>query len=177
MVLGLVSIARRELADPSARTVIENVELRLRAICVAQQLMYTEDDPSGVPAGALVTSLVKGFASTAGKGVEVEADADMVRIPNETAFPLALMISELLSNALRHGTAATGGRISVSLRRVGHGFELQVRDSGPGFALAEPARQTSGLGLVRGLCHQLGGDLHVSKDAGALVLIRLPRGC
>jgi two-component sensor histidine kinase len=175
MVLGLVSMARREPAEPGARAVIEKVELRLRAICETQQLMYTDDDPTGVPAGDLVTSLAKGFASIAGEGVKVEADADMLRIPNDAAFSLGLMIAELLSNALRHGTAASGGRISVSLRRVGHGFELQVRDSGPGFAFAEPVRPSSGLGLVQGLCRQLGGDLHVSGDAGALVVIRLPR--
>ncbi|HEX2138894.1 MAG TPA: histidine kinase dimerization/phosphoacceptor domain -containing protein [Woeseiaceae bacterium] len=177
MVLGLVSMARRELAERGAGAVFEKVELRLRAICETQQLMYMDDDPSGVPAGDLVTSLAKGFASIAGKGVTIEADADVLRIPNDTAFSLGLMIVELLSNAAKHGTAASGGRIGVSLRRVGTGFELQVRDGGPGFTLSERVPPSSGLGLVRGLCRQLGGDLHISRDAGALVVIRLPRGC
>lgn len=172
MMLGLFSAARREAVDPARRAVIENLELKLRAICEAQQLMYLNEDTSSLPAADLLNSLAQAYQIMAGNAVRITTEADPVHIPNDAAFALALIVNELLSNALKYGVADTGSRILASLRRVGDEFELKVRDNGPGFTMAEPARRSSGLGLVRGLCRQLGGKLEISSDGGAQVAVR-----
>ena len=48
---------------------------------------------------------------------------------------------------------------------------LEVQDNGPGLPPATPERRSSGLGLVRGLCRQMGARLDVKVDAGTLVTV------
>lgn len=173
MMLSLFSIARREAREPGEQALVEKFELKLRAICEAQQIMHTDDDPGGVAGAALVTALTRLFRERAGEAVTIDVDAEAVRVSNETAFSLALIVNELLSNAVEHGMSGSGDHIRVALHRAGEDFELAVSDNGPGFTPAEPTRRSTGLGLVRGLCQHLGGAMNISGDAGTCVRVRL----
>jgi len=81
----------------------------------------------------------------------------------DKAVPFALLVSELISNALHHGCPEGRGRIIVSLKRdrghvQGRVTELLcIQDSGPGLPKysTEAEGHTMGLKLVDMLAHQL----------------------
>jgi two-component sensor histidine kinase len=172
VMLSLFAAAREEAQDPVHAAAIGNLEDKLLAICEAQQLMYREENAAALPAEELLNALARVFSALGREGVRVTVESESVPIPNEAAFPVALIVNELLSNALKHGPSGEGGRIVISLRRDGKDFELKVEDNGPGFIVAESGRRFSGLGLVRGLCRQLGGQLTVHSPPGAVVVVR-----
>ena len=116
MMLGLFSSARREARNVTDGSVIESLELKLRAICEAQQLMYLKDDAASVSAASLLKSLADS-RTLATDLVQILVEADPVQIPNDAVFPLSLIINELLSNALKHGMAEKGGRIHATIRQ------------------------------------------------------------
>lgn len=76
----------------------------------------------------------------------------------EEATPLALVITELATNAVEHGLAETGGTLTVRAERKGASLRICIEDDGVGMGTKRP----SGLGtsiaqtLVQG---QLGGTL------------------
>ena len=78
-------------------------------------------------------------------------------------MPLALILNELLTNAMKHGLKGGPGVIRVGLHREGRSFVLHVDDGGPGFDLEEVRRHASGLRLVEGLARQLRGRFEVSR--------------
>ena len=171
MMLGLFSTARREAASVSDAAFLQQIEAKLHVVFEAQRLMYASES-AGVPAAQLLSSTTGVLAALAGDGLEIEVQADAVTISNDVAFPLALIINELVSNAVKYGVRGGVGRISVKLTSSGEDIELQVRDHGPGFRPGEsPERRSSGLGLVRGLCRQIGGGLRVESDDGAVVTV------
>lgn len=172
IMLGLFAVARREEGDPGRQAVIEALELKLRAICEAQQLMYMNEADSGIAAPDLLHAMVRVFQRLAGDDARILVAVDDVRVPNDSAFPLALILNELLSNAVRH--AGRGAVIEATLRRVDGGLELTVRDDGPGFTAAETGRRASGLGLVRGLCRQLDARIDIANEGGAVIHVRIP---
>ena len=137
----------------------------------AQQLMYRSEKMREISAGTFIKTLCEAVETTLGSDVRVQVAASEGELSNEAAFPLALIVNELLTNAFKHGLKGGRGTIRVILHRSGRDFTLIVHDDGPGFAVADPARRSSGLGLVQGLCRQLGGRLTVENVNGARVAV------
>jgi sensor histidine kinase YesM len=70
--------------------------------------------------------------------LDVEPGLDSVSVPR-------LLLQPLVENALRHGLADSGGRLSVVVRRRGARLEYTVSDDGAGFA---GGKSTNGTGLA-----------------------------
>jgi two-component sensor histidine kinase len=64
--------------------------------------------------------------------------------------------------------------IAVSLRRENCDIVQVVEDGGPGFALRETGRRSSGLGLIAALARQLRGSFAVERGRGARCIVRFP---
>ncbi|MGO4842497.1 ATP-binding protein, partial [Rhizobiaceae sp. 2RAB30] len=78
------------------------------------------------------------------------------------AMPLALVLNELMTNAIKHGASDGADTIRVGLRRVDDKFMIFVEDGGSGFDLSDVRNRSSGLRLVEGLARQLRGEFTVT---------------
>lgn len=165
MLIGMISGERREATSPEVRIVLTQVARRLEAVAAVHQLLHRADSLAGIDAvrfsAELSAAILRAYGARARLSSRATAGAT---IPNDVATPLALMLSELLINAIKHGDQ--DGEIRVDLSYGGGGFEIAVEDNGPGFDLAEPLKRASGLGLVRGLARQLGGCFSVERRQG-----------
>lgn len=171
MLLGLFSAAGREASDPSHQVLIRRMQSQLSAIVEAQRLMYLAEEQEGVSADRLLRSLAEVIPHAAGSPVRIDCRIEPLVVSNDVAFPLALIANELLLNAIKHGTTAPGPKIELRLSAVGSEAQLEVRDNGAGLPAGVPERRSSGLGLVRGLCRQIGGRLSLSVGAGTAVTV------
>jgi two-component sensor histidine kinase len=119
-----------------------------------------------------------------GTPVRVVRDGSFGELPSETATALAMVLTEVLQNAVEHGypDAEPGaGRIEVVVRRLVGRLHVTVDDDGRGLAPDFDADATGHLGLsiVRTLVEsELGGvlDLGASPSGGARVSLDLPVG-
>jgi two-component system, sensor histidine kinase PdtaS len=100
------------------------------------------------------------------------------------ATPLALVLTELLQNALQHGLTrptgmALGGSLDVTAWRRGGQLTVTVSDNGVGLPEDFDLDSTTSLGLqiVRTLVvAELGGRLEIAPqaDGGTRVLVEVP---
>jgi two-component sensor histidine kinase len=178
MMIGMLAVARREVVVPDADSALEEASRRLIAMGTVHQLLYTGDSLRGVRGDEFLAKIGGTLMEAAGQSERLSVEAEPVEIPNDAAAPLALILNELLVNALKHGsrTDGTPGWITVRLlTAAGATAELSVEDEGPGF---EPAvissRRASGLNLVRGLTRQLGGSFLAERSpvGGARCIVR-----
>ena len=105
-------------------------------------------------------------------------------LPASVATPLALVLTELLQNALQHGlTRPTGrprgGKLEVMARRMNGQLTVTVTDNGAGLPEDFDLSSTASLGLqiVRTLVvAELGGRLEVAPQpgGGTRVLVEVP---
>src|SRR5262245_56250891 len=157
--------ARAESVDP--RKALGDSVNRILAIAAVHEEL-TEQRGDVVDLAELLdrlrAMLVQGLVS----GKRVTAELAPVELAGHRATALALVFSELLSNALEHG----GGEVSITLRREGSDAVLSIADDGQGM---RGASDGIGLSIVRALARdELGGSLELSGAAGLRVDVRFP---
>ncbi|MDO8901469.1 MAG: sensor histidine kinase [Phenylobacterium sp.] len=173
MILALVSTAGRESEDPDRKQFVKMLQSKLSALFDAQRLMYSEESSHGLRVDQMLGALAETVQSLAGVRIAIDVRAEPIVAPNDLAFPLALIANELLTNAVKYA-AGPGAAVSLDFARSGEEAVLTVRDNGPGFAPAASGPSSSGLGLVRGLCRQIGGHLVIQSDGGAVATVSFP---
>ena len=99
-----------------------------------------------------IAATVLELAAT-GPRAAVRRDGSFGDLPATIATPLALVLSELLQNAVEHAYAGQGGSLEVRVDRGPYGMEVVVADDGAGlpadFRLEASTRL--GLQIVRAL--------------------------
>jgi two-component sensor histidine kinase len=106
------------------------------------------------------------------------------RLPAATATPLALVLTELMQNALQHGLSGPAsendvGTLLVTASRQDDRLAVSVADNGSGLPAGFDLDQATSLGLqiVRTLViGELGGSLHIGRreGGGTIVSVELP---
>jgi two-component sensor histidine kinase len=105
------------------------------------------------------------------------APSDPVRLDADRGIRVGLLLTELISNALKHAFPdGASGAISVRVRQVGDRVELQVRDTGVGMPndLTPGRSQSLGLRMVSLLAQGLNATVAVENDGGACVTVTFP---
>jgi PAS domain S-box-containing protein len=168
MLHALLRGAQRETQTPEAKAVLAEAGQRIGAMSAAQQVLYDAQNSTEFDATDFLDAICRTARQTFGRSANIEMVSVRAPLPNDAAVPLALILNELIANAVKH---ARGDRqivaINISLGQTNDGWRLQVADDGPGFNPDPGGRRASGLGLVRGLAAQLGGLLTVVNNHGA----------
>jgi len=172
IVMAMFGIARRKTKTERERDLIDLFERRIGAVAEVQHLMYAVSSMVGVPAVDLVNAIAKNFRELTGSKATIKIEAISDEFLNEYASPIALILNELLSNAVKYGIGVDSAAIELSVRREQEIFEVVVQDHGPGFAKNPADIRGSGLDLVRGLCRQIGAILTLETRGGARATIR-----
>lgn len=111
---------------------------------------------------------------TLGKRITTSVVGNSILVPSKQATALALVLNELLANALRHAfVGRQEGRLEVEIEEQAPQVVVSVRDDGVGYA-PESGKSSNGLGLqiVRTLVEKdLGGMLDFSRNGGTTVRV------
>ncbi|MBX9574349.1 MAG: ATP-binding protein [Caulobacteraceae bacterium] len=167
-----MSIRLKTVDDPESRRHLGWISDMAAAIG-----LMSERQAQGDPFDAYVDEVLAFWRrSLEGRGVRLEVRGRVGDLPEAQRLPLAVILHELLTNAVRHAFAdGATGAVAVAFSATRSGLSLVVRDTGEG--AVEP-RAGDGLALIEGLVAQLGGSMAVetSKGAGFGVRIGLPSG-
>ncbi len=108
--------------------------------------------------------------------VSISVDGEPIILPSRAATSLALVVNELLQNALEHAfVGRTNGTVRITLGQRRGEWVVEVRDDGVGLPADQPA--SLGLEIVETLVRD---DLHGrlsfhSTAAGTHALVRMPQ--
>ena len=182
---ALLRLQGRRLGSVEAKEAIEESVRRIRSIALVHETL-SRDVRDAVPFDDIVRPLVRmveeGLVSPE-RPLRFSVTGELGDLPPETATPLAVVLSELLQNAVEHafpqGTSARRpGIIDIHLANDADGLSIDVRDNGvglpDGFSLS--SSKSLGLSIVRTLVTtELGGVIAFRNDDGAVVQLRIPR--
>jgi two-component sensor histidine kinase len=141
-------------------------------------LLYTSPDLASIDFKTYLDELLAELSEAFGgeeRGIEFALDAEPMRVPLDTAVPLAFIAVELLTNAYRHAfPEGRRGRIGVELGRDEPFGVLRIEDNGVGFDRAAAPKRRLGLTIVRKLVQQIGGGIEEGRTGASSFLIRFP---
>jgi two-component sensor histidine kinase len=175
MLAAMLIGAERESTSLEAKAALRDASIRFSAVSAVQQLLYSSEGLATISSEELMKTLVAGARSLAPKELHTEVQVDPIELPIDAALPIALMINELLTNAVKYGRPAEGEqKIRLAFLLNKDMIDVVVQDNGPGFNLEERRKRASGIGLVRGLLRQLGGSLKVTSESGSYCTATIP---
>jgi two-component sensor histidine kinase len=177
-VSALLRLQGRRLGSSEAKAAIEESVRRIRSIALVHD-MLSRDAGEEVPFVDILRPLVRmvedGLVSPEQK-VEFSVEGDAGIVPAEVATPLAVVLNELLQNAVDHAFGTGGGRVVVQVATESDRIDLAVRDDGRGLPDGFSFESATGLGLsiVRALVvSDLGGSISASSPTGSGTLVSL----
>ena len=180
LLVSLIGLQAREHPDPAVRE--ELLQIRRRVLAVARlhaELQRLEDDQAldvSQFLNRIADDLRMGFGIDPNSGLRLVFDIEHVQMSSEKAVSLALIINELVTNAIKHAVAPGGGEIRVRLRHQLDGtLRLMVSDDGPGLPPDAFAGEGHGLDLIQVLVRKLGGSIRTEPaPQGAAISVNFP---
>ena len=177
-VASLLRIQARRSHSEEARESLNQAMRRVAAIAVVHDTL-SEGLSQNVDFDAVfdrVLLLIAEVASTHNTKVHPISTGSFGVLPSEYATPLALALTELVTNAVEHGLAGREGEVEILAGRASGILSVKVRDNGVGLG---EGKVGSGLGtqIVRTLIQgELGGtiDWHTMVGSGTEVTIDIP---
>ena len=166
-VSALLRLQARRVDDPNASAAIEEAVRRVASIAVVHETLSTSHKDS-----VTFDDVVSKIASNAielsprSKEVEIIRSGEFGEISSIVATPLALVITELIHNALEHGLAIEGSKVEITAHRSGRTMRVLIADDGIGLPVDFNLEKKTSLGLqiVRTLTsHELAGTIEFSR--------------
>jgi two-component sensor histidine kinase len=171
LISSLVMLHARRTSDEAARQALKAVQQRVTAVSATHRHVTRDEAAERVELSALLRELVADLAASAGhEGVRIELDLEAVEIPAPDAAPLALIVTEAVSNALRHGFGdGRPGLVRVAMAQADGQLRLEVADDGAGLPEG-PAPKGFGMTMIQLLVQQLRGVLETTAAQPGLKL-------
>jgi two-component sensor histidine kinase len=166
------------LSAREACIALEEIAARIETVGELHRLL--SDSPrqaeAGVDLGRYLAKLCQGLMGTlsfAGETTITHDNEIGCLVRPDQATPVALIVSELVTNALKYAhPSGVPGKIRVSCRSLGEGLVIKVADDGVGLSEGFDPLTDGGLGfrVVRGLARQLGASLAYESDGVGLTV-------
>jgi two-component sensor histidine kinase len=176
VVSSLILLKARRLQDKQARDALLGLSERVSALSAAHRVTHAAEDPNLFSVGDFLAELVPDLAASAGDRIAVETEAEAIAVAAGKAAPLALIVSELVTNALKHAfPEGRAGRLSVKATKPGDRLRIVIEDDGIGLEDGTPPDGEFGRTLVDMLVRQLRAQIAwEDADPGTRVSITIP---
>jgi len=176
LISSMLAIQARETADELVTARFSQARHRITAISLVHRRLWRSGHIQTVDIGSYIEELCAGLLESWGQEWKnhLRVHGTSILLPTNTAVILALIITELLTNAVKYAYVGKPGPIDVRIGRSHSGLRIAVEDQGVGI---DRAKSSDGLGsrLTRSLIEQLHGELYVNSGAsGTSIVLNVP---
>ncbi|MCW7495553.1 sensor histidine kinase [Leptospira levettii] len=160
-------------SPPETADILEQSIVRIKAIALVHEKLYSGKNLSGLSSVDYITSLVENIKLMYMRtDILIELDIQKMEFNIIDAIPMGLMITEMLTNSFRHAFKIPKEDAQIKIEFIVNEngqFELKYRDNGSGFPIGFDYRkaETIGLSVIFSLSSQLNGrEIECSSSLG-----------
>lgn len=149
-IAAILRIQSRRMKDEEAKQALFDAVNRILSMSVIHEFL-SQDEHRAINVRDVcsrVVAQVKQVAASPDQAVEIKISGPNIRLPAGQATPTALVVNELLLNAMEHGVSERKtGTISIALADLGDAVCIVVEDDGIGLPEGFDVGSSESLGL------------------------------
>lgn len=166
---SLMNMQKRKLNSQEAVTALEDSQARILAIALTHQKIYQDKDSKAVNLSEYLSDLME-HAKKISPSFSYKIDCPDISIDLDRAVPLALIISELATNAIKHAypDATKYNELLINVERSSDDdVSLTILDNGKGLPDEFDIENAEGIGfeIIRALCRQISAKLTYASNS------------
>ena len=183
IIISLLESQSRYLNNPAAQAALRDTQNRVHAVVLLHQKLYGPTAGTLVDAPLYITELICHLSetfATKDNGIIITQEIDPVSVLIDASrmLPLAVIINEAVTNAIKHAFPdGRKGHIHLLVNKYPSGAVLlQVTDNGVGLPLQLRLDDDNSLGLslINGLVAQVHGSWTIGNEGGVVVSVKFP---
>ncbi len=183
VISSLLDLQADALGDRHISKAIQDSKDRIYSMALIHENLYQFGDLARINGSEYIHNLVGyifGVHGDLAKNIvyRVKIETPSLALDLDTAVPIGLILTELLSNAMKHAfPPGKKGEIHIAVRPGIPGMlTLEVRDNGVGIPPELNVRESRSLGLqlVHLLTQQVKGTIEMKRNKGTTVTITFP---
>jgi PAS domain S-box-containing protein len=182
VVSSLLSLQASKLVDDQQREPFQVSQDRLQAMLLIHEQLYRSENLREISFGEFIERQAHELWRAYGVDSErviLDIRADGVRLEIDKAIPCGLIVTELLTNALKYAfPSEKAGKIIIQLLAAQDArVALTISDNGVGLPDSFDIRHVNSLGmrLVCALTDQLEGSIKLTREGGTEFMIQFPQ--
>ena len=181
LLASAIGLLARENTEPGVREALLQVQSRVFAVARLHAELQRPRGDETVDISRFLNQVHDDLLSTQlahrAHDVQLLFDIQPVDLPAETAVSLAVIVVELVTNAMKYGIPESGGEIRVRLEQlVENEWRLSGSDDGPGMPSdLSLASRNHGLDFVRRMARKFHGRMDIEPSPrGAAICVYFP---
>ena len=178
LVISMLHLQASSVADENVRRQLDEASSRIAAVARAHQRLHQGGEARTIELSTYLAELCGDLAASVGACTIVPELTVRVQVSTDRAIPLALIVTELVTNAAKYAYRDSYGPIRVGLAAdATDGVRLSVADDGVGLPGGFDPAISRGLGMriARALAQQAGARLeHAPRPQGTEFRLTVP---
>jgi len=182
IVSSLLSLSSDNTQDQAMPSLIAELHRRIDAMAIVHEQFYAATDVSRIDFSIYLMQVVNNLMEEyriPPEQIEVLMCTETLMLDLDSAIPAGLIVSELVSNALKAMMGSSLGKsiLEVSVHQTTNGpVIIELRDNGPGLPpdFNPKAAKTLGMRLIQILSDQLRGSVTFNSSSGTTATIGFP---
>lgn len=171
-VISILEIQKESVDFNNIDELIRGNQNRIHSMALLHKKLNVSDNVNVVDLKRYVTELselVKDSYDNHKKQINLIVKCEIESISIEKALPIGLIITELVSNSMKHAFRKRSiGIIHIEITKdeITEQSKLYYSDNGDGFDFNKTSEKGLGQEIIKGLIDQLGGKTETKRDSG-----------
>ncbi len=180
---SIIELQKQEIHNIEVRSLLDDLSSRIRSITIIHEKLYKSSKNKYIELKEYLKTLVDEIFNSMvinTENIQVIYQVENLTVKPETAIPLGLITTEIVTNSLKYGfREGIRGILTIELsmdnKRI---VTFRISDNGPGFPVEMGSEPLDSLGfrIINALSMQLGGDHSFQNNKGAehLLTFKVP---
>ncbi|MCF7927467.1 MAG: cache domain-containing protein [Spirochaetales bacterium] len=180
IISSMLHLQQESVTDQNAWAALRDSQYRIETLALVHSFLYSSEQFGTIPLPEYINDLVASLSSAYdvhGRNITISADVADIEIGIDQTNPLALIITELVTNCLKHAFPErdTGSiEITVAYEKEQAAGTVTVSDNGIGIQQNRQDSGSIGMMLVHAMVDQLNGSIEVHSNEGTVITITAP---
>jgi PAS domain S-box-containing protein len=171
IISSLLNLQKSFVEEEEAINILLESQNRVQSMALIHEKLYSSANLTKIHIKSYINNLVSNllFSYNIKDSLIQDFDVENIVLGIETAIPLGLIITELVSNSIKYAfNEENRNELYIGLKYQNPTYELIIKDNGPGMSsnfILDDCK-TLGLILVNNLVNQLEGNMSINCEKG-----------